>query len=273
MNKTLNKLLKKVIVILVGLIYLVPFYILINVAFKPTTDTSSYWMLPKQLYLENFMNAWVNAKLGRAFKNNILITVTVVVIVILVGSFAAYPLARYKTKINNFVYTLSISCLIVPPLTILVPLYKLIVNTTGTSTYPGIVLPHVAFQLPITIFLYTGFISSISRELDEAALIDGSSRFGIFFRIIMPLLKPITSSVIIMVGVSIWNDYTFSVFFLQKPTMYTLTVSLSQFFSQYSNNLSWVAAGCMLSAIPMAILYFSLQKYFVKGLSAGAVKG
>ena len=205
--------------------------------------------------------------------NNSIITIAVVIIVIIVGSLASYPLARYKTKVNNLVYTISVACMIVPPLTILVPLYKLIVGAGLISTYIGIILPHVAYQLPMAIFLYTGFISSVSRELDEAALIDGCSRFGIFFRIILPLLKPITSSIIIMVGLNVWNDYAFSVFFLQKPRMYTITVSLSQFFSQYSSKLNLVAAGCITGAIPMVILYLFLQKYYIKGLSAGAVKG
>ena len=265
--------LRQVSVWLLGLIYLVPFYILLNVAFKAATDTSSVWLPPRMIYLDNFINAWINAKLRRAFINNIIITAGAVLIVVLAGSFAAYPLARNKTKLNSFIYTLSISCLIIPPLTILVPLYKFIVDTLGTSTYPGIILPHVAYQLPITIFLYTGFISSISRELDEAAFIDGSSRIEIFFRIILPLLKPVTSSVIIMVGLAVWNDYAFSVFFLQKPYMYSITVALSQFFSQYSSNLNWVAAGCITGAIPMVVLYLFLQKYFIKGLAAGAIKG
>lgn len=268
-----NNNLLYIAVIFTGLIYLVPFYILLNVAFKPATDTSSYWLIPKQLFADNFINAWTSAKLGRALINNTIITVSVVILVIVLGSLASYPLARYKTKTNNFIYTISVACMIVPPLTILVPLYKLIVRARLISTYLGVILPHVAYQLPMTIFLYTGFISSVPRELDEAALIDGCSRFGVFFRIILPLLKSITSSVIIMVGLNIWNDYAFSVFFLQKPRIYTITVSLSQFFSQYSSRLNWVAAGCIIGAIPMVILYLFLQKYYIKGLAAGAVKG
>ncbi|HHV98455.1 MAG TPA: carbohydrate ABC transporter permease [Clostridiaceae bacterium] len=258
---------------LITIIYLVPFYILLNVAFKPTTDTSSFWVPPRQPYLGNFINAWNNAKLAKAFLNNIIITFCVVAVVIIIGSCAAYPLSRYRTKLNNIVYMFCISCIVVPPLTILVPLYKLIVDTTGTSTYLGIILPHIAFQLPMAIFLYTGFIGSLSKELDEAALIDGCSRFAIFYRIILPLLKPITATIIIFVGVNVWNDYTFSVFFLQKPSMYTITVGLSQFFSQFSNEINWVAAGCLLGMLPLTTLYMFMQQYFVKGLTAGAIKG
>jgi len=267
------RLIKYILMVLVAVIYLIPFYIIINLAFKPVTDTSSYWMPPRTLDLSNFVNAWTEANLMRAFMNNIIITVVVITCVVILGSFASYPLGRYQTKWNNLVYIVCVSCMIVPPLTILVPLYKLIVNTVGTSTYLSVILPHIAYQLPITIFLFTGFIKSIPRELDEAALIDGSNRFGIFFRILFPLLKPVTATVIILVGVNIWNDYTFSIFFLQKPEMQTITVSLSQFFSQYSNQINWVAAGCIIGTIPLVMLYLFLQQYFIKGLSAGAVKG
>jgi raffinose/stachyose/melibiose transport system permease protein len=137
----------------------------------------------------------------------------------------------------------------------------------------GIILLHVTFSLPITIFLYTGFISSIPYELEEAALIDGAGRFKLFYAILLPLLKPITATVIILTCVNIWNDYQFSVFFLQHKDMHTITVALSGFFSQYNNYIGWVAAGSFLGAIPIALVYLFLQRYFIQGLSSGAVKG
>lgn len=276
MNRVQKKRSRRVMqagVVLLGLLYSVPFYILILVSLKPVTDLSSYWTPPLAPTLENFANAWNKAHLGRAFLNNVIIMAVVLLVVVLVGAIASYPLARFKTKWNNFIYTLFVSCMVVPPLTALVPLYRLIADTFGTSTYAGIIFPHIAFQLPMTIFLYTGFITSIPRELDEAAMIDGASRFTLFYRILFPLLKPITATVVIMVGVQIWNDYTFSLFFLQKPEMKTITTSLSMFFSQYSNNVSWVAAGCIMCALPLVVVYLALQQYFVKGLSSGAVKG
>ncbi|HEY4391917.1 MAG TPA: ABC transporter permease subunit, partial [Paenibacillus sp.] len=119
----------------------------------------------------------------------------------------------------------------------------------------------------------TGFINTVPRELDEAGLIDGSSRPGIFFRIILPLLKPITATVIIIMGVQIWNDYQFSIFFLQKVQVQTIPVALSKFISQFSNQINWVAAGCLIGMMPMAIVYLFLQKYFIKGMADGAIKG
>ncbi|GAA3329617.1 hypothetical protein GCM10020331_078430 [Ectobacillus funiculus] len=125
----------------------------------------------------------------------------------------------------------------------------------------------------MTIFLFTGFISTIPQELDEAAMMDGMSRFGLFFRIIMPLLKPVTATVTILTGVNVWNDYQFSVFFSCKAQRQRrLQFSLAAFFSQYTNNVGWVASGSLLAALPIIVLYLFLQKYFISGLSSGAVK-
>jgi ABC-type sugar transport system, permease component len=162
--------------------------------------------------------------------------------------------------------------MVVPNLTCLVPLYKFVVDIKGMNSYWCIILLHLIFQLPTTIFLYTGFINTIPRELDESGLIDGCNVFKTFFMIILPLLKPVTSTVIIMVGVAIWNDYNLSLFFLQSNEVQTLTIRLSLFFSQYNNYIERCAAGCIMGMLPMVILYLFLQKYFIKGLSAGAIK-
>lgn len=259
--------------IIVIALHTIPFYILLTSSFKAADDLSSKWAFPGYVYLDNFLNAWNEANLGRAFINNILITGIAVVLVVAIGSLAAYPLARHQTKWNKFMYMLFISVLIVPPLAILVPLYRFYVDIHALNTYWGIILIHVTFHLPITIFLFTGFIGTIPKDLDEAGMIDGSSRVGLFFRLIMPLLKPVTATVIILAGVAIWNDYQFSVFFLEKTEVRTITVSLAKFFGQYNSNIGWVAAGSLMGALPITLVYLALQKQFIHGLSSGAVKG
>ena len=264
---------RSVLVLIICLIYLAPFYVLTTISFKSPQDTSSMWLLPKYFYLDNFVNAWRDAWLGKALLNNVFVTTLAVGLLILLGASASYPLARYKTRLNRFMYTLFVSCLIVPQLTILVPLYKIMADLRAINQYWGIILLHVTFFLPLTIFLYTGFINSIPRELDESALIDGCSKLSVFFRIIFPMLKTITAAVTILAGSSIWNDYQFSIFFLNKREVMTVTVALSQFISQFQNNLNWVAAGCFVGMFPLAIVYLALQKYFVKGMVEGAIKG
>jgi raffinose/stachyose/melibiose transport system permease protein len=259
--------------LVICLMHILPFYILVTTSFKAFGDTSSKWVMPGYFYLGNFKDAWKEAHLADAFRSNTIVTVISVVLIVIIGSIGAYPLARRQTTWNKFIYTVFVSALIVPPLTILVPLYKFMVDIGGMNQYWGIILLFITFNLPITIFLYTGFISTIPRDLDEAAMIDGAGRFQIFYIIILPLLKPVTATVIILAGVAIWNDYQFSLFFLQKLETRTITVALSSFFGQYTSNIGWVAAGSFVGAIPMTIVYLFLQRYFVSGLASGAVKG
>jgi raffinose/stachyose/melibiose transport system permease protein len=268
-----RKLFRAAGLVLIGLLYLVPLYVLASMTLKPSAFGVSIWAPPKGLYLQNFANAWSKAHLLAALFNNTLITAASLFLIVLVGSLASYPLARHPTRLNRFVAGLLVSCMVVPPLAVLVPLYKTIVDVRGLNTHWAIILILVSFQLPLCIYLYTNFIRSIPSELDEAALLDGCGHARLFARVIFPILKPITSSIVILCGILVWNDYQFSVFFLQRREIQTISVALSQFVSQYQNDINLVAAGCLIGILPLTVMYLCLQKYFIKGLADGAVKG
>ncbi|QGQ46499.1 carbohydrate ABC transporter permease [Metabacillus sediminilitoris] len=260
--------------ILVLLFHIIPFYIMATTALKAKGDFSSKWVFPKELNFQNFSEAWQTANLGPSFINTLIITGCSAVLLIFFGSMAAYPMARRKTTLNKIFYFVFIAIMIIPPLTALVPLYKMVVNIGMMNTYEVAILNNVAAFMPLTIFLYAGFIrSTIPKELEEAAKIDGASTLGTFFRIVFPLLKPVTASVLIIACVFIWNDYQFAIFFLQDKSMHTVTVSLASFFGQNQNHLNLVAAAAILAMLPMTILFLFLQKYFIAGLSSGSVKG
>jgi len=269
----IRKIFRSAALLSLGALYLIPLYVLGVLAFKPTTDRSSILIPPATPTLENFMRAWNKAHLADSFLNNVTITLAAVAIVVALGALAAYPLSRRQTALNRFIGNLMVACLVVPPLTILVPLYRFIADMRGINTRWSIILVLAAFQLPLCIFLYRNFMRSVPVELDEAAILDGCSGFSVFFRVLFPVLKPVTASVIILCGIQIWNDYQFSVFFLQKKNVQTIAISLSQFVSQYQNDLSLVGAGCLLGILPVAAAYAFLQRYFMKGLADGAVKG
>ncbi|WP_139892377.1 carbohydrate ABC transporter permease [Bacillus sp. D386] len=269
-----KKWLLSIVALLIGLFHLIPFYILLTTAFKERGDFSSKWVLPETYSFENFTQAWETANLGTAFINTVIITFFSALLLILFSSMAAYPLARFKTRLNNFVYMLLVAVMVIPPLTALVPLYQLVVDLGMMNTHAIAILNNVAAYTPLAVFLYTGFIrSTIPRELEEAAKIDGASNIKIFFTIVFPLLKPVTASILIISCVYIWNDYQFAIFFLQADEVKTLTVALSSFFGQNSSRLNLVAAASIMAVIPMVILFLVLQKHFVKGLAAGSIKG
>lgn len=208
----------------------------------------------------------------RQIKNCLIITVLVLLVEIVIGCMAAYGLARNQSKLNEIVRSLIMSVMMITPLTILVGVYSTMSKIHATSTYWGMVLVLSAFGLPLVIFLYTNFISSIPVALDEAAAIDGASNFQVFFKIILPQLKTVTVTVIILQGVSVWNEYTYAYYFLQKTSMRTITLVIKTFFSAVSNDYGAAAATAVIGMLPLIIVYLCLQKYFIQGQVDSAIK-
>jgi raffinose/stachyose/melibiose transport system permease protein len=260
------------IALLIAFFHMIPIYITFVVAVSKYGENKSYWALPKEFQFNNFIEAFNTGELLIAFKNTFFITVISVILVIIIGAMAAYPLARNKSKLNSMVINGILAIMMIPALSLLVPLYTFMVDIHGVNTYWGIIILHVTFQLPICIFLLKNFISSIPVELDEAALIDGCSVFKIFYKIILPLLKPVITTITILTGVGIWNDYSNSLYFLQDESMKTLTLAISSFFSQTNQNPNIAAAGALIAIVPIVIIYIILQKTFIKGAVDSAIK-
>lgn len=264
---------KIAVTLLVSAVSILPIYITVIVSLKEQADlSSSYWVPPGAVFWQNYASAFQVGRLARAFFNTSVIAGGAVAVIVLLSAMAAYPLARNKTRLNTLVTTFVLSILMIPALSMLVPLYVLLVRVKGISTYWGMILIHVTFSLPLSIFLYMNFVRSIPRDLDEAALIDGCGVYSIFYRIILPLLKPVTVSVIILTGVMVWNDYQFSLYFLQKPEMRVITLAIASFFAVSGTNVHQAAAAAIMAIVPITALYVVLQRYFVKGMIDSAIK-
>ena len=264
---------KYLVSLVILVIYLLPIYVIIVASLKPVTDTSSRLLPPKTIYWGNYIRAFDAGGLLNAIKNTLIITVFVVLIEVFAGCLAAYPLARNRSKLNKLVKLLIMGVMMVPAMCIVVGVYSRLGSLHAISTYWGIIIVTAAFGLPLSIYLYSNFISSIPISLDEAAAIDGAGAAQTFFHIIIPQLKPVTVSVIIMKGVGAWNEYAYSLYILQKPQMYNITLTIKQFFAESMNDLNAAAAGAVMGIIPVIIMYLVLQKYFVPGTLNCAVKG
>lgn len=271
-RKRKNLILFNGLALFISFLHFLPVYITLVVSLSKYGEKKSYWKFPSEIQWSNFSEAFKLGDLGRAFFNTLFITVVSVILIVFVASLAAYPLARNKTKLNSRVLTGILAVMMIPSLSLLVPLYNFMIDLNATNTYWGIILIHVTFQLPVAIFLLKNFIETIPVELDEAAVIDGCSIFKIFYKIILPLVKPVISTIIILTGVGIWNDYTYSLYFLQKPELRTMTLAVSSFFSQANQNKNMAAAAAMIGVLPLIILYVILQKQFIKGAVDGAIK-
>jgi raffinose/stachyose/melibiose transport system permease protein len=261
-----------VVLLLAALIQLVPFYVAVTTAFKPVNDLSSQLVPPHQLFFGNFLTALNQGNILRAVGNSILITVISTVLVCLLGAMAAYPLARRLTAVNKTVSLVIVGLIMVPPLSILVPLYTMMNQLHAINSYWGVIAVMVTGHLPLAIFLYTAFMRSLPLSIEEAATVDGANMLQILFRIIFPVLKPVTATVIILSGVSIWNEFSLSGYLLAKPSMQTIAPAIGSFFSQQSSNLGAAAAASLIAVIPVLVAYLFLQKYFIKGMVAGAEK-
>lgn len=275
MNKEIQKqnIIKNILSILLIIIYFSPFYIILSLSLKSTTDRTSYWKFPfSDINFSSYSYAIFDKNIGLAIKNTLIVTFFSVLLIVIIGAFASYPLSRVKTKVNKFILSLFVGIMVVPPLSVLVPIYKEMAYLGGINTYWGIIILTTTYGLPFAIFMFSNFISTIPKELDEAALLDGCSQFMIFPRIILPNMTPVTSSIIILTGVSIWNDYSFQLYILQKPKLKTMTLAMSSFFSEGRINLPGAAAAAVIAVLPLIIIYLSLQKYFVNGAMDSAVK-
>jgi len=253
-------------------VQLLPVYVTLTVALKGQTDLSSVWVLPAAPLWDNFAQALGAGKLARAFMNTTIITVAATALVVLLGALAGYPLARSRSRLNSVVLGFILAIMMIPALSLLVPLYVLMNRLRAISTFQGIIPVHVAFNLPLTVFLFTNFIRSVPRELDEAAFLDGCSVYSIFYRIMLPLLKPVTVTSVILTSVAVWNDFQYSIYFLQKSEMRVITLAINGFFGISGSNLHVGSAAALLSIIPVTVLFLVLQRYFVSGMVAGAIK-
>lgn len=268
----LHRCLRNLLAVVIILVHAAPFYILVTTTFKMRGDNTSRWMLPRNISWANYATALENGKLLRSVWVTLLITVIATALIVVIGALAGYPLARYRTKTSQVISLFTLGVMMVPPLSVLVPLYRLMVSINGLNTYWGIIVLSATYGLPLSVFMYTNFISSIPVDLDEAALIDGCSRYSIFLRIILPSLKPVTASVVILSGIGIWNDYSFQLYILQKPKLRTVTLMITNFFGEGNTNLNAAAAATLLTILPLVIIYLFLSKYFVQGVVDSAIK-
>lgn len=256
-----------------SVIVLVPLAIMLSVAIKSPAELSvNPFGWPRQIQWHNFSYVWVRSKFGRALGNSLLVTASSIACLVALGASAAYPVARRSERWNP-IYFYFLAGIMVPFQLGMLPLYKLMLALHLNNRHIGAIFIYTALSMPFVIFLYVGFIKGISRELEEAAFVDGCGQLRMFWTIIFPLLKPVTSSVIIINCISIWNDFFVALLFLSKKAVRTLPLSIFSFIGQYNNDWTSIFASVTMSVLPMLITFLFLQRYFIQGLASGAVKG
>lgn len=269
----LKSLWKYVAAAVVLIIYLLPAYVLLMTSLKTKSDMTSRLLPPENIYLENYIKVFKQSGLPRAMLNSVVITAGNLAIVIGLGCLASYPMARCKGRLSGIVKIFILGIMMIPGMSMVVGVYSILVSLNAISTYWGLITVTAAFGLPFSVYMYSNFVAAIPQSLDDAAAIDGAGVLQTFVLIILPQLKPVTVSVILMQGISCWNEYGYALYILQKPEMYNVTLAVKQYFSMAERDLNGAAASAAVAIIPVIVLYLFLQKYFVQGVLDSAVKG
>jgi raffinose/stachyose/melibiose transport system permease protein len=270
---TWKTLARELVLIIAAVIFLVPLYVLITVSLKPSAKAyDSPLAFPRHPKFRSYSDAWSEAGrngLGHALLVTIAITVCAVAAVIVLGSMAAFAIARRADRLSNALFVLFLLGIIVPFQLGVVPLYVAMRHLHLTSTLFGMVLLWTGLVMPLTVFLYTGFIRTLPREYEEAAMVDGASFVRTYVRVVFPLLYPVTGTVAILAGIFIWNDFFIPLIFLSGSDNETLTVAIYSFVGEYSTEWNKIFAGIGLSIAPVLAFYLFAQRQLIKGFSGG----
>lgn len=250
------------------ILYLLPIYVMLNQSFREVTDLTPRLYLPLKWTLDNYIEAFTNSELWNAFKNSFVYVVEVSALEIVLGGLAAYGLARAGGKISTALRTFNICIMMIPSLSLLVGTYSLMVNFGMINKIWALSMQTAAIGMSGTMFFYTSFIISIPKELDEAAAIDGAGVLKTFFKIILPQLKPITVTRLIIIAVGTWNNYAMPTYLLTDTSKATVIQIVRKSFYAVAGavqNVPLACAVCAVALIPIIVLYILLQKYIIEG--------
>lgn len=261
--------------VLLSILFLYPLFLTIINSLKSFQEVmTDVIALPKRLAFENYSYVWEFINYPRLFLNNAVITILGLAGIILISSIAAYKLARTKSKASSIIYMLCIMPMLIPFQSIMLTVLQMAKSFHLSDSTWGLGILYWGFGAPLALFIYHGFVKGIPKEIDESATIDGASGFRLFFSVIFPLLKSVTTTIIIIDVMWIWNDFLLPLLMVNgSPATKTLTLAAYTFVGQYTSDWQYAMTAMVMAVLPSIIVFIFLQKYIVKGVVAGAVKG
>ncbi|REK74779.1 carbohydrate ABC transporter permease [Paenibacillus paeoniae] len=271
---TARKLALEVLAWAVALLFLIPFYFIAVNSVKSIGDlltNAVAW--PKSFHWSNFVRSWELIGFSKAFMNSLLITVLSNVGLIVISSMAAYRMVRRATRWNSLLFTVFVAAMIIPFESVMIPLVKVMGELGLTNNRFGLIVSYFGFGVSLNLFLYHGFIKSIPKEIEEAAVIDGCTPYGVFWRMIFPLLKPMSITIVLLNSLWIWNDFLLPLLVLFDPSIKTIPLSIYTFIGERTKQWDLVLPGLVMSIIPMLAFFLLMQKYIIAGVMSGSVKG
>lgn len=275
-TRTMN-VIKTIVLTGILILYMVPFFLILINSFKRKITIIKHplqIMDPKGFSIDNYIKAFQEMNYLRSFGNSLLITTVSVLFIVVFASMAAYFFARSKMTASKISFSLIVAAMVIPFQTIMIPLISIYGNMFGVLNMRStLIFMNIGFGMGLAIFIYYGFIrSGIPVSLEEAAIIDGCNPYQVFFKIVFPLLKPTTATLVVLDVLWLWNDYLLPSLILGKKRLYTLPLSTYTFYGTYSNDMGKIMAGLVLTILPVIVIYLLLQKQIISGVVAGAVK-
>jgi raffinose/stachyose/melibiose transport system permease protein len=233
---------------------------------------NNVWGFPSKWLIENYTIAWSKG-ISSYFINSLFVTGTTVVAVLLIGSMAAFALARYRTRMIDIALIFIIGGMMMNPQVALIPLFNILSSLDLINTHWALILTYIAYRLPLSILLLRAYFLGIPKELEESAIIDGCSEFGIYRRIYLPMSVPILITTVVLTSFFAWNEFLFATIFIDSDALKTIPSGLMNFRDALRTDWGVLLAGMVIASLPMIALLIMLQKYLVRGLSEGSVKG
>lgn len=266
-------ILKSLSVYILLLVFLFPFIVILMNSFKKTQQfVESPLSLPSGIGFENYASAFKKMDFLQGFVNSFIITVVSVLLIVLFSSMTGYLFVRFKSRFNTVLFFLMLASMTLPFQVIMIPMVMLYGNMDLLNMKSTLMFMYLGFGIPFGVFTFHGFIKGVPLELEESAYMEGSSRLRTFFQIVLPLLKPVLVTLVVLDVLWIWNDYLLPSLVLISPGHKTLPLSTYAFFSSYSVDYAPLMAGLIMTIIPVFVLYLFLQNQIIKGITEGALK-
>lgn len=255
------------------LLFTFPFFLIVINSFKERVDIiRDPLALPESFSFSNYIEAFKAMDFLKALTNSLIVTIGSVALIIVFSSMLAYFLVRWKWKMNGILFTILIAAMIIPFQSLMIPFVSIYGGLELLDSKFMLMIFYLGFGLGLATFIYHGFIKSIPVELEEAAVIDGASRLQIFWRVVFPILKPVTVTVIILDVLWIWNDFLLPSLVLMSESNRTIPLSTFTFFGTYTNNYGLAMSALVLAIIPIIVFFLLLQKHIIQGVVDGAIK-
>lgn len=274
LQRTVRKFFQYALLILLSITTLFPLIWMVYSSFKTNQEFAlSVISLPKGLHIENYVHAWKTANIGIYFFNSVFVSLASIVCTVLIGASASFVLAKFAFRGKKAISSILVIGMLIPLQSVLVPLFSLMRDFHLLDTPWSLILVYTAFSLPLTVFLMESFIAAFPDEIMEAAIIDGTSMWRMFFSVILPMTRPVVATVAILNFLNNWKEFSFALVFINSEVKKTLPLGLYNFLGAFTTDYAGLMAALTIATVPILVIYLALQEQVINGMTAGAVKG